>query len=156
MKRIRIFTVEDVSDLLQMMRDLADFEGYLDSFCVKDADLIKYGLCDQPLFYAWVCEETDNNTLCGMAVTYVIPWTYDLRPNLVLKELFVKPKFRGLGVGELLMKQVMQQAKQMNASKIKWTVLNDNDAAVIFYQHMGAKPDQKWQNWKIDLTIDDD
>ncbi len=151
-RQIRAFEAADVPELLQMMRGLAVFEGYFEEFCVTAEDLVKRGLSAQPDFYAWVCAEPGAQLLSGMAVTYIIPWTYDLKPTLVMKELFVKPEYRGSGVGTLLLQQVIKQAKQLQAPRIKWTVLHDNVTAAHFYRSMGADHDHIWHNWGIELA----
>ncbi len=152
-RHVRAFGQDDVDQLLQLMRGLAAFEGYLDDFRVSETDLIEQGLSSQPAFTAWVCQEAGSDELSGMAVTYTIPWTYDLLPTLVMKELFVKPAFRGTGVGVMLIQQVIRQAKEMGAPRIRWTVLHDNAAAAAFYQNMGAEHDQQWHNWGIDFAV---
>lgn len=152
-RQVRAFGHDDVDQLLQLMRGLAAFEGYLDDFRVSAADLIEQGLSSKPAFTAWVCQEAGSDELSGMAVTYTIPWTYDLLPTLVMKELFVKPAYRGAGVGALLIQRVIRQAKDMGAPRIRWTVLHDNAAAAAFYQNMGAQHDQQWHNWGIDLAV---
>ncbi len=45
-----------------------------------------------------------------MAVTYIIPWTYDLKPTVILKELFIHESARGEGIGKALMKRVASYA----------------------------------------------
>ncbi len=48
-----------------------------------------------------------------MAVFYLLPFTYDLRPTLVLKELYVDAPYRDRGVGEQLMAAVAQSARRL-------------------------------------------
>ena len=81
------------------LSQLAIFEEYIDTFRVTEANLIAYGLTENPLFGAFVAAEHSSGRLLGMAVHYVVPWTYDMRPDLVLKELFVIKDVRGLGIG---------------------------------------------------------
>ncbi|MBZ7922349.1 hypothetical protein [Ensifer adhaerens] len=82
---IRPFEHRDVADVLRLMRGLAVFEGYIDKFCVTEADLVGHGLGANPRFGVLVAER--GGRAVGIAVYYVIPWTYDLKPTLVVKEL---------------------------------------------------------------------
>ncbi len=149
---VRPFEPQDVKSLLNLMKGLAQFEGYLDQFNVTEDDLITYGLGDEPKFCAYVAEHAGGDrSLLGMAVTYLIPWTYDRRPILVLKELFVAKNARGAGVGRRLMERVRQQAQEVNASAIHWTVLRNNENAKRFYRLLGAVADPVWERWTLSM-----
>jgi len=145
----RQFRRNDAAELLSLMRGLATFERYIDDFRVSEDDLCRHGLGDQALFQAFVAEETAAERLVGMAVTYVIPWTYDRQPTLVLKELYVSDDARGLGVGRRLMTVVAQHAESLGAGQLKWTVLPDNTAAQQFYRSLGGRPDVDWMPWQM-------
>ena len=65
-------------------------------------------VCSPRLFTAFVAEQDDD--LVGMAVVYTIPWTYTLRPKVVLKELFVEEAARNMGAGRAPMAAVISHA----------------------------------------------
>jgi len=138
----REFTKKDVPQVLELMKGLAVFEGYIDDFKVTQSDLIKHGLCKNPIFKVFVAYK--QATILGIAVTYTIPWTYALCPTVVLKELYVSNHVRAQGVGKALMKNVAKQAKSINAPRIQWTVLSINEKAKKFYHDLGATTDGKW------------
>ena len=151
---VRAFRREDVPELLGLMRELAAFEGYIDEFRVTQRDLIEFGLCKTPAFRAYVAPDPETpSSLGGMAVTYRQPWTYDRRPALVLKELFVAEACRGLGLGEALMQRVREEARDAAASSIRWTVLRSNDAAKRFYARLGAREDAVWEGWVLPTRV---
>jgi ribosomal protein S18 acetylase RimI-like enzyme len=89
--------------------------------------------------------------LLGMCVLYAIPWTYDLKPKLVMKELYVRESARGHGIGRALLQGAMTHARQCGASSLIWTVLKDNDRAKRFYRDNGASEDPIWDNWGVRL-----
>lgn len=148
---VREFREQDASQLLELMRGLAEFEGYIDDFAVSESDLIANGLGENRSFQAFVVPDELETQLLGMAVTYIIPWTYDLRPVVVLKELFVRKEARQHQIGQALFERVVKLAKARKASKVQWTVLRGNDAAVNFYQAHGARPDDVWETWLLPL-----
>ncbi len=133
------------------MQGLARFEGYIDDFGVTKGDIVKAGLSCPPQFYGYVVPDRNSETLLGMAITYIIPWTFSGRPHLVLKELYVDEVARGYGVGQLLMEAVLAQARETGAFRIQWTVLARNDRAKSFYRRLGADHDDQWENWEIRL-----
>lgn len=147
---IRPFQREDAAELLALMRELAAFEDYLDAFSVKEADLILRGLGNTPDFFAHVAASPEDG-LVGMTVFYFIPYTYDLSPELVLKEFFVRPEWRSAGIGQALFDALQTVARTRGCNRIKWLVLKDNEKAKRFYQRQGARRDNKWETWQLSL-----
>jgi GNAT superfamily N-acetyltransferase len=144
---IRPFERRDVDAMLVLMRALAVFEGYDDKFRVTRADIIEHGLGPSPRFGVFVAQV--EGEIVGIAVHYLIPWTYDLKPVVVLKELYVTEAARGMAVGQALMEQLREYAESIGASAVKWTVLRSNMPAKAFYDARGAKPDDIWEMWQL-------
>jgi diamine N-acetyltransferase len=132
------------------MRELAEFEGYSERFAVTEADLVSRGLharADRQ-FSAWVA---DDGGLQGYAVVYVVPFTFDLRPTVVLKELFVASNARQRGLGRQLLATVIDYAKSIGARLVRWQVLPSNGDAKRFYASLGGAFDAHWENWQLEL-----
>lgn len=146
---VRAFTEADVPELLALMKGLARFEGYIDDFRVTGQDLVDHGLGPAPAFEAFVAESEGIEGLAGMVVVYRIPWTYDLRPTLVMKELFVRDDARGSGIGERLLQRVAQRALELDCPRLNWTVLDTNVRAKGFYGRAGATHDTVWEPWGL-------
>jgi GNAT superfamily N-acetyltransferase len=142
----------DARQLLALMCQLARFEGYAANFAVTERDLVERGLgpVASPQFTAFVAEDADG-ALRGYAVVYAIPFTYDLRPTLVLKELFVDAQRRGTGAGTALMAAVIEHARTTGCGRLKWDVLPDNERAKAFYRRFGGGPDAAWEHWILRL-----
>lgn len=149
---IRRALASDAPQLLSLMQGLARFEGYADRFAVTVDVLIERGFSPHhsPEFTAWVAEL--DGSLVGYAVIYVIPYTFDLRPTVVLKELFIDEAARGRNFGHGLMNAVIEHAHSLNARLIRWQVLPDNEPAKRFYRQHGAAMDADWENWFIELS----
>jgi GNAT superfamily N-acetyltransferase len=148
---IRRAVASDAPELLSLMRGLAQFEGYDDRFAVTVNALLERGFSPEraPEFIAWVAEV--DGKLLGYAVIYVIAFTFDLRPTLVLKELFVDQAARGRNLGHGLMQAVIEHGRSMNARLIRWQVLPSNEPAKGFYRQHAARVDVDWENWFIEL-----
>ena len=152
---------QDCAQLLPLMEKLAVFEGYRDDFTVTVDDLFHHGFADEfedkePNFTAIVAEniaheETHLDALGAYLVYYLVPFTYDLRPTLFIKELYVDETIRGQGVGKQLMQQAIQDAKEKGCGRLKWEVLSDNIRAQLFYQSLGAFYDERWQGFVLNL-----
>lgn len=146
---VRPFERHDVTDVLELMRGLAIFEGYIDKFFVTEADLIEHGLGDNPRFGVLVAGL--GGRAVGIAVHYVIPWTYDLKPTLVLKELFVDETARSSGASAALIDGLKRHAANIGAPRINWTVLATNETAKHFYRREGGSHDATWEPWTMPI-----
>lgn len=145
---IREARASDVPALLPLMRELARFERYLEDFAVDEAQLLARAFGPAPQCRIFVADVA--GTLLGYAVALEIAFTYDLRPTLVLKELFIAPSARSLGTGQRLLAAVAQWAVARGAGRMKWDVLAGNSDAERFYQRLGGRPDSKWIAYGMD------
>ncbi|MCR6501822.1 GNAT family N-acetyltransferase [Shinella sp. CPCC 101442] len=146
---VRPFTPDDVDAVWELMRALAVFEGYIDAFAVTPDDIRLHGFGSAPPFGVFVAAK--GEAIAGIAVHYRIPWTYDLKPVVVLKEIFVAEAFRGQGVGQALFGHLHAHAAATGASALRWTVLPDNMAAKRFYTGQGGMLDADWEHWTLPL-----
>lgn len=151
---IRPFRKEDVEPVWRLMRDLAVFEGYIDDFRVTPADLLAHGFGPSPAFGVFVAVR--GETIAGIAVHYTIPWTFDLRPVLVLKEFYVADALRGLGIGAALFDHLKRHASSIGATQLRWAVLPGNEAAMRFYRAQGGQQDTAWEYWTLPLSARND
>jgi GNAT superfamily N-acetyltransferase len=148
---IRDFRASDARQLLDLMRELAVFEGYIDDFRVTEGELLRRGLGPNPEFFAVVAEAAGGQ-LVGMAVGHVTAFTYTLQPTVTLKELFVRPGSRSQRLGRRLFAAFAKQALKLGAASLRWTVLADNERAKKFYLELGAFHDARWEPWCMDTN----
>lgn len=151
---IRAFAPEDVEAVWRLMRDLAVFEGYIDAFRVTAADLLEHGFGPNPAFGVFVAVYA--GTIVGIAVHYRIPWTFDLKPVVVLKEFFVAHDFRSHGVGAALFSHLRRYASGIGASALRWAVLPGNEGAMRFYSAQGGEKDAAWDYWMLRFPATED
>jgi ribosomal protein S18 acetylase RimI-like enzyme len=138
---IRPAAAEDAQQLIGLMRQLAVFESYDDDFQVRAEDLLARGLDDSKpaQFQAFVAELPSTRELCGYAVATETLFTYNLRPMITLKELFVNEEHRRQGLAERLFSAVKTHASSRGAAQMRWLVLPDNEAARQMYARQGGK-----------------
>ncbi len=143
---IRQALLKDSQRILQLMRDLAIFEGYAEQFSVHLEDL-EERLFIQQDFCVLVAEV--EHDVVGILVYYTLPFTYDLKPWFYIKELFIDAGCRSLGLGKQLMVALAQEARQQGCSKIRWDVLSSNERAKQFYCSLGARHDKNWSLFSL-------
>ncbi|MDC8831621.1 GNAT family N-acetyltransferase [Alteromonas gilva] len=142
----------DCARVLELMQELAVFEGYIHKFRVTVPKL-GYYLFEQKSIEVLVA--TVEEDIEGILVYFFQPFTYDLCPWLVIKEFYVSTVYRGLGVGHELFNYARQEAAENKCSKIKWEVLTDNSKAQRFYVRHGAQIESDWRIMSIDIATDD-
>ncbi|HEX5840858.1 MAG TPA: GNAT family N-acetyltransferase [Pseudomonas sp.] len=150
LSKVRAALPTDIPALLELMRDLARFEDYLDEFRVDEQQLLARAFGATPQCEVFVAEWAGR--IAGYAVVLEIPFTYDLRPTLLLKELYVAEQCRSAGLGSALLRQIARLALSRGAGRLKWDVLAGNIQAEAFYQRLGGAPEHKWTAYRMDAA----
>jgi GNAT superfamily N-acetyltransferase len=130
------------------MRALAAFEDYLDDFRVDEQSLRARAFGPTAQCQVFVAQWLGQ--VVGYAVLLEIPFTYDLRPTLLLKELYVADDYRGKGLGQKLLQHVAMSARTRGVGRLKWDVLTGNHPAMEFYERLGGFQDKKWLAYQLD------
>lgn len=145
--KIRTAIIEDMPQVLSLIKELAVFEREPDAVIITVEDLEKEGFGAHPLFKCFVAEV--DNEIVGMALVYFRFSTWKGR-TIHLEDLIVKEKMRGSGVGSALYKEVINYAKSQNAKRVEWVVLDWNEGAIKFYERSGAKILDDWRTVHMD------
>lgn len=148
--QIRKAKIEDSAQLWVLMRDLAVFEKYIDSFAITPEVVRDSGFRKSPPDFHCIVAE-DDGQIVGMLVYYLLPYTAQNRPAIYMKELFVSEGHRGQGIGRQLMSALRDAAKEHHCAQIKWTVAPWNKAGVRFYERLGARENSDWLSfdWNV-------
>ncbi|MDY3974233.1 MAG: GNAT family N-acetyltransferase [Veillonella caviae] len=147
---IRKARKEDVAEVYELMKGLAVFEKYINSFNITPEIVLEKGLdTDEPLFYCLVAEV--DGKIAGMLVYYYLMYTAQNKPAIYMKELYVDEAYRGQSLGTKLMAALKEEAKAQGCTQIKWTVADWNEAGKKFYKGIGAEENTEWLNYEINL-----
>ena len=82
----------------------------------------------------------DADEIVGYA-TYFFGYYTWIGKSLYMDDLYVRPAFRGAGVGTKLINEVIAFAKAENCKKLRWQVSEWNQPAIDFYKSLGANVD---------------
>lgn len=126
------------------------FERYIRFFAVTERDLEERAFGQDAQCRITVAEDAATGDPVGYAVTVVTPFTYDLKPTVTLKELYVREQARGRGAGQALFRAVAAEALEAGAGRLKWNVLAGNRRAETFYRALGARRVRKWIPYAMD------
>ncbi len=141
---IRSASVEDVPEILRLIRALAEYEK-LEHEVVATEERLR-----RSLFGERPAAEAVLGMLEGRAVGFAVFFhnysTFRACPGLYLEDLFVEPAHRGSGYGKALLLHLARLAVQRGCERMEWSVLDWNAPAIGFYRGLGA---QLLDDWRI-------
>jgi GNAT superfamily N-acetyltransferase len=139
---IRKVTPARIPELLKLIRELAKFERLGHEVQATVESLRKHLCGSKPAAGALIVE--CDGKLAGYAVYFFTFSTFVGRPGIWLDDVYVRPKFRHLGVGRRLIEAVARIGARRNCGRFEWTVLNWNKKALDFYVRLGAQVMDDW------------
>ncbi|RRO20300.1 GNAT family N-acetyltransferase [Flavobacteriaceae bacterium 14752] len=146
--KIRFAKPEDISSIMQLIHELADFENEPEAVDIDEDYLLKFGFGEYKAFECLVAE-SENNEILGMALFYNRFSTWK-GLSIHLEDLIVKQKHRKKGIGKALFEALIKHAKSENINRLEWVVLDWNTDAIEFYKSYGATIFQEWRTVQMD------
>ncbi|MBO9201469.1 MULTISPECIES: GNAT family N-acetyltransferase [Niastella] len=143
---IRRAVKEDCARLLELIRELAEYEKAPQEVTVTMEHFIESGFGKQPVWWAFVAEV--DGRVEGFAMYYIRYSTWKGQ-RMYLEDLLVTEKMRGQGLGKMLFDQLIVEAKEKNFNGMVWQVLEWNEPAINFYKKYKADFDPEWINCSI-------
>ena len=144
---IRPASVEDVPLILQLIRELAEYERAPQDAVATEPQLREVLFGAKPS--AEVLLAFEKEAAVGFAVYFFNFSTWLGRPGLYLEDLFVRPETRGKGYGRALLERLAQIAQERGCGRMEWAVLDWNKPAILFYKKLGAKPMEEWTTFRL-------
>jgi GNAT superfamily N-acetyltransferase len=137
----------DVDSMVQMIRDLAEYERSLDSVRIQADQLHGVLFGPSPTVFAHVAEE--DGAILGMAIWFLNFSTWTGRNGIYLEDLYVRPEARGRGIGRRLLAELASVAERSGYGRVEWAVLNWNETAIRLYRSTGARPMDEWTIYRL-------
>lgn len=144
---IRNAVEADVPLILEFIRALAEYERLADEVAATEADIRAALFGPRP--YAEVMIASFDHVPAGFALFFHNFSTFVGKPGLYLEDLFVKPEFRGHGLGFALLRHLAQIAIERDCGRVEWAVLDWNEPSIRFYQKIGAIPKDEWTIFRL-------
>lgn len=148
--KVRVAQAGDVPVILEMLTELAAFEG--GAVSATQADLMRDGFGDRPLFEALLAE-TDGQAL-GLLVFIPLYSSWQGKKAVMIHDLYVREAARGQGAGKALVTEVMRLAVERGCCRVEVNVLEWNAKARAFYEGLGLRHNEGWLGYRLsDLPI---
>ncbi|WP_454832717.1 N-acetyltransferase family protein [Pseudoxanthomonas wuyuanensis] len=139
---LRPATRTDVPQILGFIRELAEYEKLAHEAIATEAGMGEQLFGAHPAAEV-VMAEVDGQP-AGFALFFHNFSTFLGQRGLYLEDLFVRPQFRGLGLGRRLMAHLARLAVERGCGRFEWSVLDWNAPAISFYRGLGAQGQDEW------------
>jgi GNAT superfamily N-acetyltransferase len=137
----------DVPTILDLIRGLADYEKLSHQVIATEEKLREtlFGARQgADVLLAYVDRECT-----GFALFFPNYSTFLAQPGIYLEDLYVKPDWRGKGIGSALLARVAQIARERGCGRLEWEVLDWNEPSIGFYKSLGAEPLNDWTRYRV-------
>ena len=145
--RIREATEGDVPLILSLIRELAEREK-LSHEVVATEEALRKSLFGERR-YAEVLIAEHDGVPAGFALFFHNYSTFLGKPGIYLEDLYVRPEFRGSGIGKKLLAHLAGLAKRCGCGRLEWWVLDWNEPSIGFYKKLGAVPMDDWTVYRV-------
>jgi len=144
---LRAAEPDDVDTIVKLIGELAEFEKLTHLLQVTPDKLRPQLFGGRPAAEALVAEV--GGEVVAFALFFTNFSTFLAQPGLYLEDLYVRPQFRGNGIGEAVLNHLARLAVERDYGRFEWSVLEWNEDAIRFYRRMGATVMPDWRICRI-------
>ena len=145
---IRAAKPADRDLVFAFIRDLAEYEKLLDDVVATPDDVARALFAPHPRVFCDLAEW--DGAAAGFALWFYNFSTFRGRHGIYLEDLFVKPAFRGKGIGKALLAQLAKRAVAEGCARVEWWVLDWNAPSIEFYKSQGGVMQDEWTKVRVD------
>tara|TARA_B110000444_G_C18692354_1_gene524906 strand:+ start:82 stop:561 length:480 start_codon:yes stop_codon:yes gene_type:complete len=137
---------KDLPSVLELIKELADYEKSIKDVTITLEELENDGFGDHPWYWFLVAE--DNKKIIGLSFYWIRYSTWKGK-FLFLEDFIIKKEYRNMGIGSKLFEETIKICKKLNLKGMVWQVLDWNSPAIDFYKKYDAKISKDWLNGKL-------
>lgn len=142
MTEVREASAEDVPLILTLIGELAEYERLSHEVVATEDSLQEWLFGEKPVAEVLIAERTAE--AAGFALFFHSFSTFLGRPGIYLEDLYVRPAFRGRGMGKAMVVHLAKLAKERGCGRLEWSVLDWNEPSIRFYESLGAVAMDDW------------
>ena len=145
--KIRPARKVEASIILQLIKDLAEYEKAPDEVKAGEKEIIETIFADNPKVFCDLVEV--DGDIAGMAIWFLNYSTWQGKHGIYLEDLYVKPEYRGRGYGKALLQHLAGICNERGYGRFQWWVLDWNSPAIEFYRSLGAEAMSEWTVYRV-------
>jgi len=145
---IREMLPVDLPAVMELLQEFAKFEQ-LSEYCTATEERFAAALFGESKIADGLVFEAGGR-LCGYAIFHPHFSSFRGERGLYLEDIYIKPEFRGGGLGRRAISQIAKIAAARGFERIDFQVLDRNTPAIDFYRRLGAKSNADETHFKID------
>ena len=144
---IRYAVTEDAPRILQLIKDLAEYERAPLEAKATLEQIEETIFADKPTAFCHVAEE--DGVVVGISIWFLNYSTWLGKPGIYLEDLYIDPAYRGRGYGLALLKELGKICVERDYERLQWWVLDWNEPSIEFYTSLGAVPMDEWTVFRV-------
>lgn len=148
MIKVRSGKKEDLPRVLELIKELAEFEKALPEVTNTISMMEEDGFGAYPIFGFFVAEEDLH--IYGISLYYYRYSTWKGK-RIYLEDIVVTKDQRGKGIGKLLFEATMKKVLEEDCTGMMWQVLDWNKSAIEFYKRYNTRFDDEWINCHLEV-----
>ncbi len=148
MLTIRPAAPADIPLILAYIGELAAYERAPEAAVATPEDMARHLFGERPLAHAVMAEWSGDPA--GFALWFYNFSTWEGKPGLYLEDLWVRPAYRGHGIGKSLLQHLAKVAVAEGCTRYQWQVLDWNTPAIDFYKAQGAAVLTEWLTCRVE------
>lgn len=145
---IRPAAPADADQIFALVTELAAYEKLSAAVDATAETLAQALFGTTPRVFCDVAEQGGEPV--GLAIWFYTFSTFRGRHGIWLEDLYVRPAFRGRGIGKALLAGVAARCVSENLARLEWSVLDWNTPSIAFYKAMGAMLMDEWTNCRCE------
>jgi GNAT superfamily N-acetyltransferase len=133
--------------VLDFVRELADYEKLSHDVVATEAMIEQALFAPQPRLFCDIAEW--KGTPVGFSLWFLNFSSFRGRHGIYLEDLFVRPAFRGHGIGKALLAVLARRCATNGWARLEWSVLDWNTPSITFYKSIGATLMDGWTTCRL-------
>ena len=138
----------DLPVLLQLFGELAEYEHLEGELRATEEGLGEALFGERPAAEALIAERAGE--VLGYALFFPTFSSFLTSTGVWLEDLFVRPPYRGEGVGKALLAAAAACVRERGGERLEWAALDWNELALGFYRRLGARTMGEWITHRLD------
>jgi GNAT superfamily N-acetyltransferase len=139
-------TVEDIPIILNFIMELAEYEKSINKVIIREENLKE---CIFSSKAHVKCEIAYYENIPVGFIVYFFNFSTWTGRGLYLDDLYIRPEFRGKGIGKNLLAYLAKVAVENNCKRFEWVCLDWNEPSIEFYKKLGAVPMDEWTVYRL-------